>query len=130
MSDKEFVKMVADYMEKGFLENIVDMFKHDRKMFSMLADLIRDERIRVRIGATALVEELLREDPEHVREALPYLLPLLKDENPTVRGDAANLVALLAPERAKQYLQPLTEDPNHEVAVFVKELLEELDGKD
>lgn len=129
MDDKEFVKMVADYMDKGFLENIVDMFKHDRKMYSVLPELMRDERIRVRIGATALVEELLKEDPEHVKEALPHIIPLLKDENPTVRGDAANLIALISPDEAPQYLKPLTEDPNHEVSEFVKELLEELHGK-
>ncbi|RME67134.1 MAG: HEAT repeat domain-containing protein [Nitrospirae bacterium] len=128
MDDKEFVKMVADYMEKGFLENIVDMFKHDTKMYEILPHLIRDERIRVRIGATALVEELLKEDPQHVKEALPYLIPLLKDENPTVRGDAANLIALISPKEAIRYLKPLTGDPNHEVAEFVKELLEELNG--
>ncbi len=129
MADKEFVKMVADYMEKGFLENIIDMFKHDPGMYEMLPELIRDERIRVRIGATALVEELLKEDPEHVHQALQYLVPLLQDKNPTVRGDAANLIALVAPDRAKQYLGPLVEDPNPEVAMFVRELLEELDGK-
>ncbi len=130
MADKEFVKMVADYMEKGFLENILDMFKHDRNMYEVLPDLIRDERIRVRIGATALVEELLKERPEEVKAALVYLLPLLEDENPTVRGDVANLIALIDPERARQYIEPLTEDPNPEVSAFVRELLEELDGSD
>jgi len=37
--------MIADYMEKGFLENIVDMFKHDRSLSPLIADLMRDERI-------------------------------------------------------------------------------------
>jgi len=130
MDDKEFARMVAEYMEKGFLENIVDMFKHDKTLYPMIADLIKDERIRVRIGATALIEELIKEDPKNVKKALPYLLPLLNDSNPTVRGDVANLVALLAPEEAEHYLKPLLNDPNPEVSAFVSELLREIsDGK-
>jgi len=27
----ELKAMIAEYMEKGFLENIIDMFKHDEK---------------------------------------------------------------------------------------------------
>jgi hypothetical protein len=27
--------MIADYMEKGFLDNIIDMFKHDKSLMNM-----------------------------------------------------------------------------------------------
>ncbi len=46
--------MLADYMENGLLDNIIDMFKHDQSLYAFVGDLITDERIRVRIGATAL----------------------------------------------------------------------------
>ena len=54
-------KMIADYMEGGYLDNIIDMFKHDKSLYEYIGDLMTDERMRVRIGATALMEELRKE---------------------------------------------------------------------
>jgi len=36
--------MIADFMQKGFLENMIDMFKHDTSLYSITGDLLRDER--------------------------------------------------------------------------------------
>lgn len=52
--------MILDHMDKGFLENIIDMFKKDETLYPVLISMLRDERMRVRIGATALVEELMK----------------------------------------------------------------------
>jgi hypothetical protein len=41
--------MIADYMEKGFLDNIIDMFTHDSTLYALIGHLIQDERVRVRI---------------------------------------------------------------------------------
>ena len=59
-SDKpaDLVLLIADHMENGFLENIVDMFMHDSSLYKLTGSLIQDERVRVRIGITALMEEL------------------------------------------------------------------------
>jgi len=51
-------KMIADYMENGFIGNIVDMFKHDKTLYLLIGELMSDERSRVRIGTVALVEIL------------------------------------------------------------------------
>ncbi len=122
---------IADYMEKGFLENIIDMFRYDPSLYSMIGDLIRDSRIRVRIGTTALMEELAETDAEGAKSALGVLLPLLKDKNPTTRGDAAYLVSLIIGKDAISYLKPLLNDPVQEVSLLVKEIINELnsDGK-
>jgi hypothetical protein len=71
--------MIADYMEKGFLENIIDMFKHDASLYAYIGELMRDERLIVRIGFSALVETLSKEDPENIIMGIPSILPLLKD---------------------------------------------------
>lgn len=89
----ELKEMIADFMQKGFLENMIDMFKHDTSLYSITGDLLRDERVRVRIGVAALLEELQKERPLEARLALTSLLPLLRDNNPAVRGDAAYLIA-------------------------------------
>ena len=115
--------MIADYMERGFLENIIDMFKHDSTLYSMVGDLISDERIRVRIGITALMEELAGERPQVVSLAVPSLVPLLSAESPTVRGDAAYLMGLTGDSDAIEKLRPLLRDSDPRVVEIVEEVL-------
>ena len=65
--------MIADHMEAGFLENIIDMFKHDRSLFSHLGHLINDGRGRVRMGAVALAETLKDGYPDEIVKAIPSI---------------------------------------------------------
>ncbi len=120
---EELRQMIADYMEKGFLENIIDMFKYDTSLYSMVGDLLKDERIRVRIGITALIEELANERPEDVKLAIPSLMELIKDENPTVRGDAAYLISIIGDEEDIEKLKPLLNDPNPQIAEIMRDIL-------
>ncbi len=122
-SESELREMIADYMERGFLENIIDMFKHDSTLYSMVGDLISDERIRVRIGITALMEELSGERPQDVSLAVPSLVPLLSAESPTVRGDAAYLMGLTGDSDAIEKLRPLLRDSDPRVVEIVEEVL-------
>jgi len=62
--------MIADYMEKGFLENIIDMFKHDKGLYPLIGELMTDERMRVRLGISALVETLAKEDRNTIAGAI------------------------------------------------------------
>jgi HEAT repeat protein len=117
--------MIADYMGKGFLENIINMFKYDISLYSLIGDMIKDERIRVRIGTTALMEELKRERPEEVKLAVPSLLPLLQDETPTIRGDAAYLIGITGVKSAVEELKPLLHDLDPHVSAVVREVLSE-----
>ncbi|RMG71774.1 MAG: HEAT repeat domain-containing protein [Nitrospirae bacterium] len=123
MERQELKQMIADYMEKGFLENIIDMFKHDPSLYEMIGDLIKDERMRVKLGITALMEELSQQRPEDVKRALPFLYPLLEDENPTVRGDAANLIGIIGDPEGISKLRPLLQDKNPQVVEVVREFL-------
>ena len=119
-------KMLADYMENGLLENIIDMFKHDESLYQYVGDLLTDERMRVRIGASALLETLKKEDPENIMKGLPPIIPLLRDQNPVVRGDAAYLLGLIGDESIIPLLKELTNDENVNVATIAKEAIEEL----
>jgi len=122
----ELKEMIADYMQKGFLENIIDMFKHDSSLYSIVGDMLRDERVRVRIGVAALIEELQKERPEEARLAIAPLLPLLNDDNPTVRGDAAYLLATVGGREVREALKPLLNDPDSQVAEIVRDILAEM----
>ena len=119
-------KMIADYMENGLLDNIVDMFKHDKNLYTYIGYLIADERIRVRIGATALLEILNKEDAEHTHEAVPSILPLLKDQNPVIRGDAANLLGIIGDAQTIPFLEELMTDEDQNVRIIAKEAIDEI----
>lgn len=122
----ELRQMIADHMENGFLENIIDMFRHDSSLYSLVPGLILDERVRVRVGVTALMEELKRLDPGNVVLALGGLLPLLGHEDPVARGDAANLAGIIGDREALPYLERLLSDQNGNVRIIAKEAIEEI----
>jgi len=116
--------MIAEYMEKGFLSNIIAMFKADSSLYDMVGDLLRDERLMVRVGITALMEELAKVRPLEARKAVGSLLPLLRHESPTVRGDAAYLIGLVGEDKDLAFLKPLLKDPHPQVIEIVREILQ------
>lgn len=119
-------KMIADYMENGCLENIIDMFKHDEGLYAYVGDLLTDERMRVRIGIVALLETLKSEYPEKVKKSLPHILPLLKNQNPVVRGDAAYLLGIIGDKSAILVLEEILKDEDANVGLIVKEAIDDL----
>ncbi len=118
------LKMIADYMENGFLENIIDMFKHDKSYYPFIGNLLGDERMGVRIGTVALVETLITEDVDHVLSAIPGIVKLLKDTNATIRGDAAYLLGIIGHRDALPFLKDVSDDENALVRETVEEAIE------
>jgi len=121
--------MIADYMEGGLLDNIIDMFKHDKNLYELVTDLMTDERMRVRIGVTALLETLILEDPENVKKTIPRILFLLKHENPVIRGDAAYILGTIGDGEVVPSLQEIISDENENVRIIAKEAIEDIQAK-
>ena len=131
MSEKEqpsfdMVQMVANYMEEGLLDNIVSMFKADKTSYSLIGELITDERVRVRLGVTALVEILAEEDPDNLPLAGPSLMKALKNEFPTYRGDAVNLLGIMKYKDALPLLRELTQDKEESVRQMAREAINDI----
>jgi len=122
----DFVLLIADHMENGFLENIIDMFRRDSSLYQLTGSLIQDERVRVRIGITALMEELKKLDAENISRALPGLLPLLDHAEPFVRGDSANLIGIIGDRNTLSCLEKLLADENENVRLIAQEAIEEI----
>lgn len=116
-------------MEGGLLDNIIDMFKHDKNLYELVADLMTDERMRVRIGVTALLETLVLEDPENVKKTIPRILFLLKHENPVIRGDAAYILGTIGDREVVPSLQDIISDENENVRIIAKEAIEDIQAK-
>jgi len=122
-------KLISDYMENGFLENIVDMFRNDKSLYPMIGDLLGDERGRVRLGAVALVETLLANDSDNILKAIPGIAEVLKNHSPTIRGDAAYLLGIIGHKDAMPFLLEALNDENELVSGTVRESIEEIKKK-
>jgi len=119
-------KLISDYMENGFLDNIIDMFTHDKNLYPLISELLGDERSRVRLGTVALVEILIEKDKDNIVKAIPGIARVLTNPNPTIRGDAAYLLGIIGHKDAVPFLTGALDDENELVRQTVKESLEEI----
>jgi HEAT repeat protein len=126
VEDNEMRAMLIKYMGKGFLDNIIAMFREDRTLYRFVADMLGDEQMRVRLGATALVEELVGEHREELNDAVPGLIALLKHENPTVRGDVLSVLGTISAPAAKAAIEARIADVHPGVREAAQEALDAL----
>ncbi len=123
MNDSEMRDMLIDYMGRGFLDNIIALFRQDATVYRFIADMLGDDNIRVRLGATALVEELAREHRNELKTAVPGLIALLGHENPTIRGDAASVLGMIRDETSVAALQACLKDDHPGVREAARDAL-------
>ena len=126
MNDIEMKAMLIEYMGRGFLDNIIAMFRQDMSLCRFIAAMLGDGNIRVRLGATALVEELAGEHRPQLKDAVPGLIELLKHENPTIRGDAASMLGIIKDAGAGASLQEALQDSHPGVREAARDALAEI----
>ena len=122
----EMQQMLVEYMGKGFLENIVALFKSDGTLYAFIPEMLSDENMRVRLGTAALVEELAGGHPDEFKTIVPGLTALLKHENPNVRGDAAYVLGIIRDHSSSLALREALNDENPGVRESVQGALEEI----
>jgi HEAT repeat protein len=88
--------------------------------------MLGDENMRVRLGATALVEELSGENKTELRNAVPGIIELLKHENPTIRGDAAYVLGIIKDRSAREALEECLHDSHLSVREVVNDALAQI----
>jgi len=126
MHDDEIKALLVDYMGRGFLDNIIALFRQDATVYPFIADMLGNDNIRVRLGATALVEELVKEHRQELLASVPGLIGLLRHENPTIRGDAASVLGIIKDKAAERALRESLEDGNPGVREAARDALFEL----
>ena len=126
MQDSEMKSMLIEYMDKGFLENIIAMFKQDSSLYRFIADMLGDDNLRVRLGATALVEELAGDHLQELRAAVPGIIGLLTHENPTIRGDAVSALGIIKDPSAISALRACLQDVHPGVREVARDALSEM----
>lgn len=125
-ADDELRVIIPEHMDRGFLENIIDMFRHYDDLYPLIADMIKDDRVRVRLGTTALVEELVKDRRDFLIGIIPALGELLGDPNSTVRGDAANLLGIIKHPDALPYLLRAENDADVDVKEIAGEAISDI----
>jgi len=126
MQNSEIKKMLVEYMGMGFLDNIIALFKQDRSLCRFVPDMLGDGNMRVRLGATALVEELAGEHTAELRDAVPGIIELLKHEHPTIRGNAAYVLGIIKDRSAREALVACLHDSHLGVREVVSDALAQI----
>ena len=121
----DMVQVIGDFLELGHVENIAAMFKQDRGLYELTGDLLKDERFTVRLGIAVLFEELAVSHPEDIPLAIPSLLPLLQEQNPILRGEAATILGIIGSESALEQIVNLMDDPDPQVREIVTDILQQ-----
>ena len=125
VGDEELRNVIADFLEMGHVDNIVAMFKADRRYYSWTGTLLEDERIAVRLGVSVLFEYLVAERPEDVKGAIPGLVSQLAHTNSMVRGEALSVLAIIDLEEAHHHARRLLADPDPQVREIAREIINE-----
>jgi hypothetical protein len=125
VSDEDCKKVITDFLDMGFVENIVAMFRKDPMYYAWTGDLLQDGRFNVRLGMTLLFEELKTIQPEHLNLAIPSLSALLSTTEPLLRGEAISLLGIIGGKEALCLVNMYKEDPDPQVREMVAMVLEE-----
>jgi HEAT repeat protein len=125
VSDDELKNVIADFLSMGHVENIVAMFQREPRYYDWAGELLRDERMAVRLGFSVLFEELKEIDPEGLTLAIPSLKRLLHDPEPLYRGEALSLLGIIDNREATLLIFNSLNDENPQVREMANLLLEE-----
>ena len=130
VSDEETRRTIADFLEMGYAENIVAMFRQDENLYDWTGLLLNDDRFMVRMGLVVVFEELAKtEGPAKTARAIDALVPLLSRDTPSyVRGEAVTILGLIGSEEAMGHIRGLLDDPDKQVREIVTDLLRDSSG--
>ena len=116
MSDGITAARVAEFLGRGLLDVLVDLFKSNPALYGLLGELLASPEMGVRLGTSALVEELAATDPDRRPLAAAALRPVLAADDPVRRGDAAYLLGYVGGAGELAALAAIAaQDPNADV---------------
>lgn len=121
---KAFEEMLFEYLDNGYLENIITFFIHEPSEIHLIPKMIADERLRVKVGAFAIIEELKEKNPEVLKEIVPALTALLGSSEKNIRADAAYALEIIAdPESKTALLEALKKEKNPQIKDFIEDAI-------
>jgi len=124
---KAFEDILFDYLDNGYLENIITFFKHEPEQIFLIPKMLADERLRVKIGAFAIIEEIKETNPESLIKIIPEVTKLLNSVKKNIRGDAAYALEIIGSLEAKPALiKALQKEEDPQVKEFIEDAIRSL----
>jgi HEAT repeat protein len=124
VSDDELLRVIADFLSLGHVDNIVAMFRQEPRYLAWTGKLLEDERFAVRLGVLVLFEHLVELSPHLLPLAVPGLITQLRHPVAWVRGEAASVLGLIATGEALAALPDVLHDSSPQVVEIVRDILE------
>lgn len=89
--------------------------------------MLSDERLRLKVGAFAIIEELKEKNAEALKSIVPSLIELLNSPEKNIRGDAAYALEIIADVDAKPALiKALKKEQDPQVKEFIEDAIKKL----
>ncbi|HFQ90213.1 MAG TPA: HEAT repeat domain-containing protein [Desulfobulbus sp.] len=123
VSDDELLRVIADFLDMGHVENIVAMFKQEPRYYQWTGRLLQDERFAVRLGVSVLFEYLVEVRPHQVNLAVPALAEALKSDLARVRGEAVSVLGIIGTPEALAHVRTMADDPDPQVREVALDIL-------
>lgn len=124
-SDAELKKVIADFLEMGHVDNIVEMFKRGVSSDPRVAELLNDEWFSVRLGLSVPFQELKRHCPDDFEGTVSSLCWVLDSSPGYVLGDAINILGIIGTSAALGCVEKALDDDSPQVREVAMDVLEE-----
>jgi hypothetical protein len=133
-SEEELVALLKKKNSPGYLEQLYRNDLLEKRMgpalkrllsrpqdLPIIAELIKAEEFGIKLGAMALIEQIIDSAPEKHPQIFDALLSLLNETSDQVVGDTAYLLSSLREPRKAMILKGLLEHPNPEIGEIARE---------
>ena len=126
-STNNTARETAEMLNGTSLGLAMDQFRKYPELFETIDIFMADERMRVRLAATSVVEELLPEFSDKIQSSVSAIIPLLNHPSHLVRGDAVNLLAVIDAPGNLELIKKMTEDPDLQVREVALDILADME---
>lgn len=127
VSDAELLSVIKDFLEMGYVENIVAMFYQEPRYLEWTGAVLDDERFNVRLGVSVLFEELQARKCSHLDRAVDSLKKLLDSDQSLLRGEALSVLAIIDGPELGGIARRMSRDDDPQVREIAADIIETLE---
>ena len=119
------MEVVLSLIEAKKIAEAAECLVHEAGREVILA-LVQEPEFSKRLSALVVLEKALDDNPETIRAMADSFAAILSNPDARIRGDVADLLGKIGDPQVIEKLEPLTADPDPDVAEIAAEAIEEL----